>query len=302
MELFVDSLARNIWIQSFTIVFATVFGSLVFYRQYLQLRKEQRDVSDSDSRSIRRQVDQQVALKLKDFEAQILSENSQDDIDKRIKEVVQGVSLDEIFQGRENEIWERFNQEQFGACVDQIRDNMESYRDANRQQYARNLAAGLGLSAFAVFVALYLVINRPDIELNQPSIAIIQLLISYVPYITVIIVVEVLAFFFLKLYRQNVEVERYIRNEISSLNAKLAAIFVAVRSEDEAFRQNLISQLFTVERNQVLENGATTIEIEKAKLDVETFKDGLGFFASVNPSNLVSDALKANSGNSKSKE
>ncbi len=262
-------------------------------RQYFLLTKERKDASQSDRYAIRRQIEKQVERAAEDLEKRILDANSQADIDRRIKEITQGFSLDELFQGRETEIWERFNQTQFGVCVNQIRDNMESYRDANRQQYVRNLLAGLGLSAFAVLVALFLVITRPSVDLDNPSLAIIQLLISYFPYITMIIVVEVLAFFFLKLYSQNVEVERFIRNEISSLNAKLAAIFMASRSEDEVFRQNLIAQLFATERNQLLQNGATTVEIEKARLDAQSFKDGAGFFASLNPANVVSDVVKA---------
>lgn len=282
---------RNIIFMSFAFA-AALF---VFYRQYLELKGGRKKAEGQRIGDIESQVNRSLEKRLGEIESRLLNSNSRDQVDKRIQEVIQNLSLDQIFKGRESQIWERFNQGQFAKCIELIQENMESYRDANRQQYARNLTAGLGLSAFAVLVALYLVINRPSINMEEPYFALIQVLISYVPYITVIIVVEVLAFFFLKLYKQNVEVERYIRNEISSLNAKLAAIFVAMRSEDEAFRQTLVARLFDIERNQVLENGATTIEIEKARLDVESFKDGLDFFASAVPANVLNDAMKATS-------
>lgn len=163
--------------------------------------------------------------------------------------------------------------------------------DANRRQYSRNLAAGLGLSAFAVFVAFFIVVNRPDINLEDPRLALVQLAISYVPYVTVIIVVEFLAFFFLKLYRQNAEDERFIRNEITSVNLKILAIYGAIQESgvvDKKFLENLI----LMERNQVLSEGQSTVEIEKTKMNAEAFKDGVSFLGSLSPNGWLKDVAQ----------
>ena len=106
---------------------------------------------------------------------------------------------------------------------------------------------------------------------------IIDLLSYYIPRIAFIIFIEVFAYFFLKLYKSNLEDIKYYQNELTNIQSKIIALKSGMLLEDDSAIKSIIQSLSKTERNFILKKGESTVDIEKSKLDVEQFKEVLNF-------------------------
>lgn len=95
-------------------------------------------------------------------------------------------------------------------------------------------------------------------------------LLQYVPTASIVILLETLAYFFLRLYRDAIGDIKYFSNEISTLEARYTALIVSTLGKNEAVSGDVLRGLAGVERNVVLSTGQSTFDIEKLKID----KDG----------------------------
>lgn len=86
----------------------------------------------------------------------------------------------------------------------------------------------------------------------------------YAPRLSLVLIVEVIGFFFLKLFRAALDEVRMTQNEITNVEMKLIASHLATAEcRDEL--PKVIHELATTERNVVIEKGQTTVELEKAR-------------------------------------
>jgi hypothetical protein len=80
-------------------------------------------------------------------------------------------------------------------------------------------------------------------------------------------------FFFLRLYRENLNDSKYYQNEITNLESKFIALDAAMLSNDKESVKSIVGDLSKTERNRILKKGETTSEIEVNKSDTQTVKD-----------------------------
>ncbi|NNB60881.1 hypothetical protein HBN67_20575 [Pseudomonas fragi] len=110
----------------------------------------------------------------------------------------------------------------------------------------------------------------------------------YLPRLSLIILIEIFAYFFLSLYKAGLSEIKYFQNELTNLEAKQLALQAALETNESAAISSVISKLSETERNHILNKDQTTIELEKAKLESES-KVAFGkfvtdFFQKVKPS------------------
>jgi len=126
-----------------------------------------------------------------------------------------------------------------------------------------NLVFGSLSTLFAIGFLGYEVLYNP-VNFTE----LIPLLSHYIPRISIVIFVELFAFFFLKIYKTNLSDIKYFHNEKTNIDLKLIAIKSAISSKNETIIQLAIEELANTERNFILKKGESTIEIEKEKMDI----------------------------------
>lgn len=89
-------------------------------------------------------------------------------------------------------------------------------------------------------------------------------LVLYAPRLSIVLIVEIIGFFFLRLFRTALDEVRLIQNEITNVEAKFTALHLAV-SKAEKELPKVISALLATERNMLINRGQTTVELEKAR-------------------------------------
>ncbi|MEQ1310133.1 hypothetical protein [Acinetobacter sp. XH1639] len=127
-----------------------------------------------------------------------------------------------------------------------------------------NLFIGITLSILGVF---YLIATIPNITLytDYPS-----LIYYFLPRVLIVIFIEFFSFFFLNLYKRSLDEIKYFQNEMTNLEGKYLALYLARQSGNFKLLSNALDTLLKTERNFVLKKDETTIELEKNRIEAQS--------------------------------
>ncbi|ROR02584.1 hypothetical protein EDF72_1718 [Delftia acidovorans] len=95
----------------------------------------------------------------------------------------------------------------------------------------------------------------------------------FVPRLTLVLMIELFAYFFLSLYKTSLQEIKYFQNEMTNVESKQIALRAALDAGDQSMIASMVSSLAATERNHVLSKDQTTVELEKAKIDREGRSD-----------------------------
>ena len=135
-----------------------------------------------------------------------------------------------------------------------------------------NLALGIMTTVIGLAILGYIVFSA-SISLSEPnpwSVA-----AYYLPRITLVIFLEVFAYFFLRLYKASLMDIKYFQNEMTNVEAKYVAARLALGSSDDGVHRDVISTLSKTERNYVLNKGQTTVDLELEKIERGAMRESL---------------------------
>jgi hypothetical protein len=140
-----------------------------------------------------------------------------------------------------------------------------------------NLVIGVLTTVVAVAMLGYLVWGSRVAYTNLPD-----LLSHFIPRISVAVFIEVFSFFFLKLYKSNLEEIKYFQNELTNIEMKVIAHEAALFSHENKSIPSIIEQLVRTDRNiqptrSISENGAMQFEPK----DIGDLLDKIGKLLSI---------------------
>ncbi|MDN3494248.1 hypothetical protein [Winogradskyella bathintestinalis] len=125
-----------------------------------------------------------------------------------------------------------------------------------------NLVIG-SLTTIVALITLSLLVFQNGIKLTSYT----EILYHYLPRLSLIIFIEVFAYFFLRLYKLNLNDMKYFQNELTTVELKLASITTAINFGKDIDISAITLELAKTERNFILKKGETTVELEKAKIN-----------------------------------
>jgi len=230
-------------------------------RSEVERLKSQPHPTDRDSESL---IVETLKTKLED--------NYSDDLAKEIQRLVDGRNS---ASSKTLKIHESF---------DDCRRRLLMEIDSLGRRGNLNLGVGvattlLGLTVLGITVFVYQPYKATDL---------VDLVSHYLPRLSLIILIEVFAYFFLSLYKAGLAEIKYFQNELTNIEAKQIAMQASLDAADNSMLSVVVTQLSTTERNHILTKDQTTVELEKAKLESES-KVAFGrfvtdFFQKVKPS------------------
>jgi hypothetical protein len=140
------------------------------------------------------------------------------------------------------------------AQASQIRKGFEITSLRLRQEIAAlsrrsnvNLVIGVLTTVVAVAMLAYLVWGSRVTFTTLPD-----LLSHFIPRISVAAFIEVFSFFFLKLYKSNLEEIKYFQNELTNVEMRIIAYEAALLSQENKSIPPIIEQLIRTDRNIML--------------------------------------------------
>jgi hypothetical protein len=93
---------------------------------------------------------------------------------------------------------------------------------------------------------------------------------SFIPRLSLVILIEVFAYFFLGLYKSSLGEIKYFQNEITNIESKYAAMEYAVQYGDKESINSILMQFANTERNFLLKKGESTVLIEQDRMNSES--------------------------------
>lgn len=95
-------------------------------------------------------------------------------------------------------------------------------------------------------------------------------MIYFLPRISLTILIEVFSYFFLNLYKKNLEDIKYFQNEVTNLESQYLAVLYAFEHNNGQVKAKVIEKLMDTERNFILKKDETTIDLEKNRIDAQS--------------------------------
>jgi hypothetical protein len=190
---------------------------------------------------------------------------------------------DQVRHAAIEELWQELQKKVEAETLSnsKYRDISEQFKDA-RTRLAQevsslgrrgNLNLSLGVITTVVGLALlgYFVLFRS----GDPSNQLVDFAIHFIPRLTLVIFIEVFAYFFLRLYKSTLSEIKYFQNEVTNIEAKYIALKTALNIGDQKIIGEVVAQFGNTERNHVLEKGQTTVEIERSRIDKEGLSEAV---------------------------
>jgi hypothetical protein len=146
-----------------------------------------------------------------------------------------------------------------------------------------NLSLGIFTTIIGLGILGYFVLEIDSIPEDKMA-----FIAHFIPRLSLVILIEVFAYFFLRLYKSSLSEIKYFQNEMTNAEAKLVAIKCSIMTADADSTAHVIKALSNTERNAILEKGQTTAEIEKSKIEqqnISTISDKV--------SNIISNKKSA---------
>ncbi|MCN8034018.1 hypothetical protein MLF08_16375 [Escherichia coli] len=137
---------------------------------------------------------------------------------------------------------------------------LESEIDRLNRRGGLNLAIGTIIALTGILSLAYFLYSAPDIVDG------VGFFIHHLPKLSFVIVVELFAYFFLRLYKHGFDEIKYFQNEITNIEMKVMSLKYAQEFKNEDMIKELAMLLMKTERNFILEKGQTTVSIEKDRL------------------------------------
>ncbi|MEA2327678.1 MAG: hypothetical protein QOE68_2637 [Thermoanaerobaculia bacterium] len=140
--------------------------------------------------------------------------------------------------------------------------------------YRGNLNLIIGILTTAIGIALlgYFVIKLPAIDpvKGNPWFYIAD----FLPRLSLVIVMEVFAYFFLRLYKGGLGEIKFFQNELTNIESRFLALRVAFDTKDTNTLSSVVMKWADTERN-LLPKGVTTLELERTKAQGDVIADVL---------------------------
>lgn len=138
----------------------------------------------------------------------------------------------------------------------------------------KNLQIGIVVAVVGILVAVTRILT---LDVNSVETG----LLALIPSLLFSLMIELLAFFFLRLYSKSLEESKYYANEINILETRFLGYFLAAAHGDDAERKAIIAdfgkyirELPTLRSTPVIDKATTGALIDLVKSVVETSKGG----------------------------
>lgn len=147
-----------------------------------------------------------------------------------------------------------------------------------------NLLIGLTLTIIAITMLILTVYadEAPAYLFDETTNSGMRFFIHMIPRLSIVLFVELFSFFFLNLYKRNVEEIKYFNNERTNIESKVLALKMAVVFGDKEPINKTIESLYKTDRNSTIKKSDTTVEIEKLKLEQNGMDGMLNKFLALN--------------------
>lgn len=240
-----------------------------FRRQFDEFRHMQ-----EKSKYELRELIEQFSIKTKEQNELHLDENQRKEIFDSLKQSFTDNINEDFFKQLNENISIELTQEKRSRLELLLNDfmNIKKRLNSEIEKLSRKANLNLVIGSLTTVVALIglgFVVFPSNGEFKGYA----DMLYHYIPRLSLIIFVEVFAYFFLKLYKLNLNDMKYFQNELTTVELKLSSLTTAINFGKDIDISAITLELSKTERNFILKKGETTVDLEKSRIDKSDIKE-----------------------------
>lgn len=263
-----------------SIIFGVTFAILVIFVPYviknsrvLDVFRDFFDVKQRDEASERfdESALPEILGRLDDLETQTKAGIGKSDYATLTEDVTKRVSASvdrSLLKTIEDKYGSRIAEEQHLKAVDDglsiLIEGLARERSIVSTRSAINLSIGMVIAGFGVWI-LYQMLTSITYTSTDWQVPVLQ----FVSRLSVVIVIEIFAYFFLNLYRGGLQEIKYFRNEMTNIMSRQIALRAAMPMLEPETIARIVLNLAETERNFVLKKGESTVGLEQNRLERE---------------------------------
>lgn len=180
-----------------------------------------------------------------------------EELEEKTKEYIISNSIDNIRNDAGYLSKEKYKNELFNK----ISFRLEGEISSQSRRGVFNLSAGIITAGIGIYFLYSLLTEYTE------SKDYINLVSHFIPRVSLVILIEVFAYFFLNLYKRSLDEIKYFQNELTNIEMKYMALKTAADINSDNVNEHLVKVMIETERNRFLKKNETTVELEQYKLD-----------------------------------
>ena len=269
-----------------TVITATAVAAVAFFL----MRYLNRGESPFGSRELERtkaQLEHEIHLiaqrlaketEVRSQERLSISEREKESLIETLTEALKQEAAQDVLSKLEKKLQEQAEEvaalalisRQRGETIGRLREELYSLSKRGNL----NLSIGIATTLAGLLLLGMFVLQEPAAPMDPAVFA-----MGFLPRLSLVILIEVFAYFFLRLYKTTLIEIKYFQNEVTSMEAKFLALTVATKTGDTSHLARVVDHWAQIERNFILSKDQTTLDLERSKLEVQERSDVLGKLA-----------------------
>lgn len=221
----------------------------------------------SELASLKTQFNQLSASGASNVDRIDLSPNEKSELIESAKKRIVGNTLLAADLSLKNDISSFKYQIEINKHYSDIVYRLENEIDRLNRRGGVNLGIGAVIALCGILYLGYTVTDQ--VVINDK----LEYIMHMAPRLSFVIVIELFAYFFLKLYKNGFEEVKYFQNELTNIDSKVLGIKFLKDVRNEELMGEVIKNLMSTERNFVLEKGQSTVSLEQQKIKIESEKN-----------------------------
>lgn len=249
-----------------------VFGiGLLLYR-YLQTGLSKNSFESINSNTSIRNEIEELRLEILRLRKKGGSLNETENLNEVINNIINNTLSVDFISSKIDKVYSKEALEQ--SKIRQLYQDFENlgYRiegELARLRRSANLNLVIGaLTTSMAIMALGYEVFRTNLDFTDT----VKLLAHYLPRLSLVVFIEIFAFFFLKLYKANLQDIKYFNNEKTNIDFKIISLKTAIHQENQELIKLTVEELIKTERNFKLNKNESTVELEKIKFEKKNNK------------------------------
>ena len=126
-----------------------------------------------------------------------------------------------------------------------------------------SITAIIGIFSFVYFIMQNITSSQEDYDF----------LTEFLPRLSLVLVIEIFAYFFLNLYKSSLSEIKYFHNELTNIEYRFIAMEETVLNNDKTTLKIIIREFLKIERNFLLKKGQSTVYLEDRKNSINEHKN-----------------------------
>ena len=194
-----------------------------------------------------------------------------------LKENIEAEATEEFLQKIQASILSVRQNDEFRKEMFDWRDEIVSRLANELSKLAKrgnlNLVIGIMVAFLGMSLLGYFVFFDEVVEKSQKDPSFENFLYLFIPRISLVVIVEIFSYFFLRLYSLSLIEIKYFQNELTNVQTKYSALKAAVYLDSPEAIREVILEFSNTERNFLIRKGQTTADLERSKIEKESNKD-----------------------------